>query len=161
MATDDLYQAWVALRQNAVTLERALEARLLPWRLSQRQALVLLVLEQHGPQRLSHLRRFLLQSLQTTESLVNRLEQRGLAPTNRRLVLVTLTDAGRCLADEVHVTVWSTIEETFASLSATDLVDVTKTLRRVRAVGATLANIPGEHLDDATERLAIAPTDAG
>ena len=167
MAPDDVYQAWIALRQTALTLERALDARLLPWRLSQDQAMILLVLAQHGPQRLSHLSRFLLRSLQTTASRIDRLEQRGLArrhhyhPTNRRAVLVTLTDAGRSLANDISTTVWSTIAEAFAGLSATDLADATETLRRVRAVGASLANIPAAHLDDATAGLTMAPPDAG
>ena len=163
MAADDLYPAWVALRQTALTLERALDARLLPWRLGQSQALVLLVLARHGPQRVSDLSHVLVHSLQTMNGLLDRMERRGLLhrershPTNRRAVLVTLTDAGRSLADEVHVPVWSTLAEAFASLSATDLADVTETLRRVCAAGAPLANIPPEHLDYATERLAIAP----
>ena len=55
MASDDLYQAWVALRQAAIPLERALDVRLRPWRLSQSQAMVLLVLARHGPQRVSDL----------------------------------------------------------------------------------------------------------
>ena len=138
MAVDDIYQAWVALRQTVLTLERALDTRRLPWRLGQSQAMVLLVLARHGPQRISDLGHVLVRSLQATGSLVDRLEQRGLVQrqhghaTDRRIVLVALTDAGRSLANEVRAPVWSTIAEAFASLSAPDLADVTETLRRVR-----------------------------
>ena len=167
MAADDLYQAWVALSQTALTLERALAVRLRPWRLSKSEAIVLLVLVRHGPQRASDLGHVFVHSPQTMTSLIDRMERRSLvqrqhwhAP-DRRVVLIALTDAGHARANDISATVWSTIAEAFADASATDLTAMMETLRRVRAVGATLANIPGEHLDDATERLAIAPTDAG
>ena len=141
MAVDDIYQAWVALRQTVLTLERALDARLLPWRLGQSQAMVLLVLARHGPQRISDLGHVLVRSLQATGSLVDRLEQPGLVQrqhghaTDRRIVLVALTDAGHALANDISIPAWSTIAKSFAGLSDADLAAVTAMLRRVRAVG--------------------------
>ena len=167
MAPDDVYQAWVALRQTAVTLERAIDARLRPWRLSQSQAIVLLVLAHHGPQSMSHLAHVLLQQTQTTTDVIDQLERHGLVQrqhwhaTDRRVVLVTLTDAGHSLVNDISTTVWLTLKEAFAGVSDADLAEVTEALRDVRAVGAVLANIPPEHLNYATERLAITPSDAG
>src|SRR6266542_5089708 len=80
---EKIYDAWVAIHQAAIVLERAVDVRLRPWNLSGSQAAALSVLVTHGPQRMSDLARYLLQQTQTTTDLVDRLEQRRLVRRTR------------------------------------------------------------------------------
>jgi DNA-binding MarR family transcriptional regulator len=162
MDPEAIYQSWVAINQTAIALERAVDARLRPWNLNQSQSGALFVLAQHGPQRMSHLARFLLQQTQTTTDLVDRLERRALVrrirhPTDRRVVLVEITDEGRRLLREIGDAGWSVGRESFRDVSRADVQRLTETLRRVRDVAAELGGLPAEYLTYAEERLNIAP----
>jgi DNA-binding MarR family transcriptional regulator len=162
MDSDAIYQSWVAINQTAIALERAVDARLRPWNLNQSQGAALLVLAQHGPQRMSHLARFLLQQTQTTTDLVDRLERRALVrrirhPTDRRVVLVEITDDGRGLLREIGDAGWSVGRETFRDVSRSDLLRLLETMRRIRDVAAEVGGLPADYLAYAEERLSIAP----
>jgi DNA-binding MarR family transcriptional regulator len=158
----DMYQAWVAIGQAAISLERAVDVRLRPWSLNQSQGSALLVLAQHGPQRMSHLARFLLQQTQTTTDLVDRLERRNLVrrirhETDRRVVLVEITDDGRALIDDISNAVWSVGHDAFRTVNGTDLRRFTEAVRNVRDAAAEVGGVPADHLTYAEERLNIAP----
>ena len=157
-----IYQAWVAIGQAAIALERAMDARLRPWNLNQSQGAALFVLAQHGPQRMSHLARFLLQQTQTTTDLVDRLERRGLVrrirhETDRRVVLVEITDAGRALLREIGDTAWSVGRDAFRGVPDAELTRTTETVRRIRDAAAEVGGLPAEHLSYAEDRLAVSP----
>lgn len=157
-----IYQAWVAISQAAISLERAVDARLRPWNLNQSQSSALQVLAQHGPQRMSHLARFLLQQTQTTTDLVDRLERRGLVrrirhESDRRVVLVEITEQGRALLDEIGDTAWAVGVEAFGDLGEKDLRRATETVRRIRDAAAEAGGLPAEYLTYAEDRLSLAP----
>jgi DNA-binding MarR family transcriptional regulator len=157
-----VYDAWVALHQAAVMLERAVDVRLRPWNLSGSQAAALGVLVTHGPQRMSDLARYLLQQTQTTTDLVDRLEQRKLVQrirhaTDRRVVLVEATEAARTLLSEIDSTGWDVGREAIGVVSDTDLRHLTETARRIRNRAAELGGVPADHLSYAEERLRISP----
>ena len=161
MNTPALYQAWVAIGQTAIVLERAVDARLRPWNLNQSQAATLLALAEHGPQRMSHLARFLLQQTQTTTDLVDRLEKRGLVrrirhETDRRVVLVEITDEGRALLDDIGAAVWSVAQEAFDGVGDGELRSLTEIVQRIRDAAAAIGGVPAEHLSYAGDRLTIA-----
>lgn len=157
-----LYQAWVTISQAAVVLERAVDARLRPLNLNSAQGMTLLALAEHGPQRMSYLARFLLQQTQTTTDLVDRLERRSLVrrirhETDRRVVLVEISDEGRALLKDIREAIWSVGRETFGGLSDTELARLTTTARRVRDAAAAIGGVPADHLSYAEERLQISP----
>jgi len=160
-----IYQAWVAIGQAAISLERAVDSRLRPWNLNQSQAAALMVLAQHGPQRMSHLARFLLQQTQTTTDLVDRLERRAFVrrirhETDRRVVLVEITDEGKALLGEIGDSAWSVAEEAFGVVSDAELARATEAVRRIRDAAAEVGGVPAEYLTYAEERLTIAPNGA-
>jgi DNA-binding MarR family transcriptional regulator len=162
MDSRNIYQAWVAIGQAAISLERAVDSRLRAWNLNQSQGAALLVLERHGPQRMSHLARFLLQQTQTTTDLVDRLERRTLVrrirhATDRRVVLVEITDDGRNLLREIGDSAWTVIQESFQVVDGAELQQVTDAVRRIRDAAAEAGGVPAEHLSYAEERLSIAP----
>jgi DNA-binding MarR family transcriptional regulator len=162
MNSREVYQAWVAIGQAAISLERAVDARLRPWNLNQSQGAALLVLAQHGPQRMSHLARFLLQQTQTTTDLVDRLERRGLVrrirhETDRRVVLVEITEEGQSLIGEVGDAVWSVGNDAFRTINGNDLRRFTESVRHIRDAAAEVGGVPADHLSYAEERLNIAP----
>ena len=155
-----IYQAWVVIGQAAISLERAVDTRMRPWNLNQSQAAALLVLAQHGPQRMSHLARFLLQQTQTTTDLVDRLERRQLVrrirhETDRRVVLVEITDDGRALIDEIGATAWSVGTEAFSGVAEAELKTATETVRRIRDAAAEVGGLPADYLSYAEDRLRI------
>lgn len=155
-----IYDAWVAVHQAAIVLERAVDVRLRPWNLSGSQAAALSALVEHGPQRMSDLARYLLQQTQTTTDLVDRLEQRGYVTrvrhaTDRRVVLVQATETAETLLREIGDTGWSVGVDALGVLSDTELRRLTDTARRVRDRAAELGGVPPEHLSYAQDRLRI------
>lgn len=162
MNTDTMYQAWVTIYQAHIALERGVDARLRPWGLNFAQNGALRVLADHGPQRMSYLARFLLQQTQTTTDLVDRLERRGLVrrirhETDRRVVLVEITDAGRALIAEIGDAAWSVGREAFGAVPTAHLETMVASLRRIRDVAAETAGLQPDHLTYAEDRLSIPP----
>jgi DNA-binding MarR family transcriptional regulator len=110
---------------------------------------------------MSHLARFLLQQTQTTTDLVDRLERRGLVQrvrheTDRRVVLVEITNSGRDVLGTISEAFGSVAQEAFGAVSQESLVDLTGTMRQVRDVAARAGGVPGEHLSYAEQHLNIA-----
>lgn len=160
MPSSPIYDAWVATSQAAIVLERAVDAGLRPHGLSAYQGVALLVLAEHGPQRMSHLARFLLQQTQTTTDLVDRLERRGLVQrarheSDRRVVLVEITDQGRAIVGDIAGTMTSVGEQAFGGLSRAELTRMIPSMRRVRDSAAHVGGVPTDYLQYAEERLNI------
>lgn len=163
--TDEMqvYDAWVALFQASAMLERALDLRLRPWNISGPQAGALMVMAVHGPQRMSDLARYLLQQTQTTTDLIDRLEQRGLVrrirhATDRRVVLVEVTDTARTMLKEIDNAGFAVGVEAMGRVSGQELQRLTETVRAIRDHAAELGGIPHEHLVYAEERLRVVPS---
>jgi len=159
---EKLYDAWVAIHQAAIMLERAVDVRLRRWNLSGAQAAALAALVAHGPQRMSDVARYLLQQTQTTTDLVDRLEQRGLVrrvrhATDRRVVLVEATEAAVALLDQIGDTAWAVGHEALGTLTDAELDEVAAAARRVRNRAAEIAGVPSEHLTYAEQRLRVLP----
>lgn len=157
-----LYDAWVAINQAAVMVERAVDVRLRPWNLSGSQAAALAALVEHGPQRMSDVARYLLQQTQTTTDLVDRLEQRGLVrrirhATDRRVVLVEATETAEELLKDIGDAGWTVGREAFGTLSDKDLHQLTESARQVRDIAAGIGGVPADHLSYAEERLRVLP----
>lgn len=157
-----LYDAWVAIHQAAIVLERAVDVRLRPWNLSSSQAAALSALVAHGPQRMSDVARYLLQQTQTTTDLVDRLEQRGLVrrirhATDRRVVLVEATEAAVELLKEIGEAGWTVGEEAFGLLPEPNLDDLIRSAKKVRDRAAEIGGVPQEHLAYAEDRLRVLP----
>ena len=157
-----LYDAWVAIQQAAIVLERAVDVRLRPWNLSGSQVAALAALATHGPQRMSDVARYLLQQTQTTTDLVDRLEQRGLVrrirhATDRRVVLVEATERAEELLRDIGDTTWTVSRDALGVLKDTELRQLTEAARRVRNQAAGIAGVPAEHLSYAEERLRVLP----
>jgi DNA-binding MarR family transcriptional regulator len=161
MKPSTTYQAWVSISQAATTLERAVDQRLRPLSLNASQGAALMVLSEHGPQRMSYLARFLLQQTQTTTDLVDRLERRDLVrrirhETDRRVVLVEITETGLGMLKDIRKAVCSVSEEAFGAQDESELKQLTATARRIRDVAAAAGGVPAEHLSYAEDRLSIA-----
>lgn len=158
-----VYDAWVAIHQAAVMLERAADVRLRPWNLSASHAAALAALVEHGPQRMSDLARYLLQQTQTTTDLVDRLERRGLVrrirhASDRRVVLVEATDEGQQLLSSIEREGSSVGQDTLGQLTDEALSGLSARLRGVRDQAATIAGVPVEHLGYAEQRLRLSRT---
>ena len=115
---------------------------------------------------MSHLARFLLLQPQNTTDLVDRLERRQLVrrirdDTDRRVVLVEITDAGREILKEIGAVAWSVGVEALGAIDEQELADLTESLRRIRGIAAVAGGVPAEHLAYAEERLAITPLFSG
>jgi DNA-binding MarR family transcriptional regulator len=166
MESSETYQAWILIDQTARVLKRAVDARLQPWNLNHGQATTLCVLAEHGPQPMSHLSRLLLQQTQTTTDLVDRLERRGLAQrvrhaTDRRVVLVAITDEGRAFVEASSAAVRAVGAEVFGGFAGDELARITEAVRRVRDAAAAIGGIPAEHMRYAEDYLGPAPACQG
>lgn len=158
-----VYDTWVALYQASAMLERALDLRLRPWNVSGPQVAALTVMSVHGPQRMSDLARYLLQQTQTTTDLIDRLEQRGLVrrvrhATDRRVVLVEVTDTARAMLKEIDNAGFAVGMEAISQVSSKELDRLTSAIRTIRDQAAELGGVPREHLAYAEERLRVVPS---
>jgi DNA-binding MarR family transcriptional regulator len=156
-----MYPTWLAARQATELIARAIDEQLRPWRLTWEQVLTLTVLSIHGPQSMSVLARFLLQQVQTTSLLVDRLVQRGLArrinhPTDRRVVLVEVTSVAQATLHEIGTVGWSVIADAFGTLAPQECEQLKELTQRVRNRAAELAAVPAAHWRYA-EELPISP----
>ena len=109
---------------------------------------------------MSALARVLLQRIQSTTDLIDRMERRGLVsrtrhPTDRpdrRIVLIAVTDTGTDLLAASGASAWAALECALSSVPADDLI---RMAQQVRDHATVLAGIPAAHLDYATDRLLL------
>ncbi|MCP2322885.1 DNA-binding MarR family transcriptional regulator [Hamadaea flava] len=124
---------WAVARQMRHLSKLALE----PWNISPSQWRALATLHRHGELRLSSLADHLRIAPRSTTEVVDDLESRGLVsrqpdPTDRRAVLVTLTDAGKAVADGVDRARQAEGERLFSALDPTDRADLARVLRKLQ-----------------------------
>lgn len=110
---------------------------LLPWEITPSQSRALGVLMREGPQRLSTLAEHLRIAARSATEVVDDLQDRGLVarepdPGDRRATLVRLTPAGTDAGTAIKQARHAEAERFFGSLSATDRVDLSRILRKLR-----------------------------
>ncbi|MEV0270553.1 MarR family transcriptional regulator [Hamadaea sp. NPDC050747] len=124
---------WAVARRMRHRSKKALE----PWNISPSQWRALASLHRHGELRLSALAEHLRIAARSTTEVVDDLETRGLVtrlpdPTDRRAILVALTEEGTTLAAAVDKAQQAENERQFSELSAADRADLARVLRKLR-----------------------------
>lgn len=153
-------QAWVMVQQAAVMLQAAVDARLRSEGLNWSRAAVLAVLRTHGPQPMRSLARYLLMQTQSLTDLVDRLERAGLVertrhPTDRRVVLVALTEAGTAAATVADTALAEVAATVFGTVTEPELAPLHALLSGMRDAAAAVAGMPADHFSYATDTLAL------
>ncbi len=120
--------------------------RLLRQGISMTQLHVMHLLDGHGEMAMSHLAKMLDVSVSSATGIVDRVEERGFVerdrvPTDRRVVLVRITDGGRRMLDDVEVLREEILERILNRLDETQLMGVAAALDDLRtAIAATLTD---------------------
>ena len=122
------------LMRAARVLRRRFGAVLAPWDLSPHQARALRVVGQGDGVRLSELAEALRIAPRSATEVADGLQERGLVeraadPTDRRAVVLTVTEAGRQVQREVDDARAADSAELFARLSAADRAALARILR--------------------------------
>jgi DNA-binding MarR family transcriptional regulator len=122
------------LMRAARTLRRRFGAVLAPWDLSPHQARALRVVGSGDGVRLSELAEALRIAPRSATEVADGLQERGLVeratdPTDRRAVVLTVTEAGRQVQREVDAARAADSAELFARLSAADRAELARILR--------------------------------
>ncbi|WP_138732790.1 MarR family winged helix-turn-helix transcriptional regulator [Modestobacter excelsi] len=122
------------LMRAARTLRRRFGAVLTPWDLSPHQARALRVVSSGDGVRLSELAEALRIAPRSATEVADGLQERGLVeraadPTDRRAVVLTVTEAGRQVQREVDDARAADSAELFARLSAADRAELARILR--------------------------------
>jgi DNA-binding MarR family transcriptional regulator len=122
------------LMRAARTLRRRFGAVLAPWDLSPHQARALRVVGSGDGVRLSELAEALRIAPRSATEVADGLQERGLVeraadPTDRRAVVLTVTEDGRQVQREVDAARAADSAELFARLSAADRAELARTLR--------------------------------
>ncbi|WP_127500783.1 MarR family winged helix-turn-helix transcriptional regulator [Actinoplanes solisilvae] len=108
-----------------------------PWELSPSLGRALSVLSRHGDMRPGALAEHLRIAPRSATEVVDELQAMNLAerhpdPTDRRAVLVTLTDEGVRISQNIHRARRAAGERFFATLSPDDRAELARLLRRLR-----------------------------
>ena len=122
------------LMRAARTLRRRFGAVLAPWDLSPHQARALRVVGSGDGVRLSELAEALRIAPRSATEVADGLQERGLVarapdPTDRRAVVLTVTEAGRQVQREVDDARAADAQQLFGRLSATDRAELARILR--------------------------------
>ncbi len=122
------------LMRAARTLRRRFGAVLAPWDLSPHQARALRVVGSGDGVRLSELAEALRIAPRSATEVADGLQERGLVeraadPTDRRAVVLTVTEAGRRVQREVDDARAADAQELFGRLSAADRAELARILR--------------------------------
>lgn len=159
-APAEIAQAALLVQQAAAMLQAAVDARLRAERLNWLRATVLAVLGRHGPQSIRALARYLLMQSQNLTALVDRMERAGLVartrhPTDRRVVLVMLTQAGTEAAAVADIVLAEVAATVFGAVTEAELPQLLVLLPGVRDAAATVAGMPADHFTYATDTFAL------
>jgi DNA-binding MarR family transcriptional regulator len=125
--------------------------RLVRQGISMAQLHVMNLVESHGEMAMSRLADMLDVSLSNATGLIDRVEERGFVErirvaTDRRMVMVRLTPAGRQMLDEIEVVREAILRRVLDQLDARQLAGVAKAMRDLRdAVAATLTGPDAHH----------------
>lgn len=122
--------------------------RLLRNGISMAQLHVLYLVESHGEMPMSRLAEMLDVSLSNATGLIDRVEERHLVertrvPTDRRMVMVCLTPAGRQMLEEIEEVREETLRGVLDQLDPPQLAGVASAMVALRDAVASLLNGPG------------------
>ena len=122
--------------------------RLVRLGVSMAQLHVMHLLERHGELAMSRLAETLDVSLSAATGLVDRVEERGFVerirvPSDRRIVLVRITAAGRQMLEEVEVLRVGIIQQVLDELDETQLAGVASAMADLRIAVASALTDPG------------------
>ena len=125
--------------------------RLVRQGISMTQLHVMHLLDHHGEMPMSRLAEMLDVSLSNGTGLIDRVEERGFVertriPTDRRMVMVRLTPAGRQMLDEIETVREQVLRRVLDRLDPTQLTGVAKAMADLRgAVAATATGADAHH----------------
>jgi DNA-binding MarR family transcriptional regulator len=125
--------------------------RLVRQGISMTQLHVMHLLDRHGEMPMSRLAEMLDVSLSNGTGLIDRVEERGFVertriPTDRRMVMVRLTPAGRQMLDEIETVREQVLRRVLDQLDTTQLTGVAKAMADLRdAVAATATGAEAHH----------------
>ena len=122
--------------------------RLVRLGVSMAQLHVMHLLERHGELAMSRLAETLDVSLSAATGLVDRVEERGFVerirvPSDRRIVLVRITAAGRQMLEDVEVLRVGIIQQVLDELDETQLAGVASAMADLRIAVASALTDPG------------------
>jgi DNA-binding MarR family transcriptional regulator len=139
------------LRASMAELKCIGSERLVRQGISMTQLHVLHLLDHHGEMPMSRLAEMLDVSLSNGSGLIDRIEERGFVerirvPSDRRMVMVRLTPAGRQTLDEIETVREEVLRRVLDQLDATQLTGVARAMADLReAVAATLTGTDAHH----------------
>lgn len=125
--------------------------RLVRQGISMTQLHVMHLLDHHGEMPMSRLADMLDVSVSNGTGLIDRVEERGFVerirvPSDRRMVMVRLTPAGRQMLDEIETVREQVLRRVLDKLDTTQLTGVAKAMADLReAVAATLTGTDAHH----------------
>lgn len=122
--------------------------RLVRLGISMTQLHVMHLLDRHGELAMSHLAEMLDVSLSAATGLVDRVVERGFlerirVPSDRRVVLVRITDAGRQTLEDVEILRVEIIEQVLDELDEAQLAGVASAMADLRIAVASTLTDPG------------------
>ena len=136
--TDDPYGPIIADFRAAMNqVKCASSERLVRMGISMAQLHILYTLERSGEMPMSRLADVLQVSLSNATGLIDRIEERGFVertrvPEDRRVVLITVTDAGRRMLEEVDAISTELLRSVFARIGRTQLAGVGRAIAELR-----------------------------
>jgi DNA-binding MarR family transcriptional regulator len=135
-STDGQEQLSELLLRSARAMRRRWSESLAPWDLSPHQARALRVVHRHEAARMGTIAAHLRIAPRSVTEVLDALEERGLVrrvpdPTDRRAVLVELTDRGRALLAEVDEARDGESAAYLSVLSERDQAQLTRLLRKL------------------------------
>jgi DNA-binding MarR family transcriptional regulator len=106
------------------------------------------MLDRHGDMPMSRLAGMIDVSLSNATGLIDRMEERGFVsrvrvPDDRRVVLVTITDAGRKLLDDIEILRAETLRTVLDRLDPDQLDGIARATADLRDALTEVASVPG------------------
>ena len=147
---DDPYGPIIADFRAAMNqVKCASSERLVRMGISMAQVHILYTLERNGEMAMSRLADVLQVSLSNATGLIDRIEERGFVertrvPEDRRVVLITVTDAGRRMLEEVDAISAELLRSVFARIGRTQLAGVGRAIAELRRALEETTGVPSD-----------------
>ena len=149
-AADDPYGPIIADFRAAMNqLKCASSERLVRMGISMAQLHILYTLQRSGEMPMSKLADVLQVSLSNATGLIDRIEERGFVertrvPEDRRVVLITVTDAGRRMLEEVDAVSTELLRSVFARIGRTQIAGVGRAIAELRRALEETTGVPSD-----------------
>ena len=149
-APEDPYGPIIADFRAAMNqIKCASSERLLRKGISMAQLHILYTLQRSGEMPMSRLADVLQVSLSNATGLIDRIEERGFVertrvPEDRRVVLITVTDAGRRMLEEVDAIGAELLRSVFARIGRTQIAGVGRAIAELRRALEETTGVPSD-----------------